>query len=123
MLVRKFSKKNSYISVILGMESGNAVISVINDPDKGDSAIIGIPPECESEVFEPFYRLTSFVFEQYNSLDFGLGLTLVDKIISRHGGEVTAKNLVDYSDIKRDPQVKVNFSVTLPMIDNRKSQS
>jgi PAS domain S-box-containing protein len=113
----KFSKNNSYIVVIIHLTGRNLGVSIINDPEKTDEGIIGVPPEYEKVVFEPFYRLTKFVFEQYNTLDFGLGLTLIDKIIGKHGGEVFINNILDHTDLKREPQTKVNLTMMLPMLN------
>jgi len=89
-------------------------ISFINDPQKTGDGIVGIPPEYEKIIFEPFYRISRLVFEKYNSLDFGIGLTFVEKIVTRHGGEIFAENILDYSDIKKDPLTKVNMMISLP---------
>jgi PAS domain S-box-containing protein len=113
----KFSKKNSYIMVFVNVSGKDAMISVISDPEKNEEGTAGIPMECEKIVFEPFYRLTKFVHEQYNTLEFGLGLTLVDKIVGKHGGEVTARNIMDHSDARRESALKVNMSITLPLME------
>jgi signal transduction histidine kinase len=115
----KFSKNKSTIIVIVSIINRNAVITILNEPEKGDSGIIGIPPEYEKIVFEPFYRLSKLVFEQYKTLDFGLGLTLIEKIAIKHGGEVLLKNILDHSDIKRDPQIKVSLAISLPLASDR----
>jgi PAS domain S-box-containing protein len=111
----KFSKKNSYIAVFVNVSGRDAMISVISDPEKNEDGIAGIPMEYEKIVFEPFYRLTKFVHEEYNTLEFGLGLTLVEKIIGKHGGEVTARNIMDHSDARRESALKVNMSISLPL--------
>jgi signal transduction histidine kinase len=87
---------------------------MINDPVKTGDGVLGIPPEYEKIIFEPFYRISSLVYEKYNSLDLGIGLTFVEKIISRHGGEIFAENILDHSDIKKDPLTKVNLMISLP---------
>ncbi len=111
----KFSKRRSYVAVFFNVVNRDLHISVINEPEKSDEGVLGIPAEYEKVVFEPFYRLTKIVFEKYNTLDFGLGLTLVEKIIGKHGGEVVARNIMDHSDAKREAQVKVNVTVSLPL--------
>ncbi len=113
----KFSKRKSFITVFVNVSGKDAVVSVINDPEKSEEGTVGIPVEYEKVVFEPFYRLTKFVHEQYNTLEFGLGLTLVEKVIAKHGGEVTARNIVDHSDTRRESQVKVNVSISIPLAD------
>lgn len=113
----KFSKKNSYITLFVNVSGKDAMISIISDPEKNEEGTTGIPMEYEKVVFEPFYRLTKFVHEQYNTLEFGLGLTLVEKIVSKHGGEVTARNIVDHSDTRRESMLKVNISISLPLIE------
>ncbi len=113
----KFSKRNSFITVFVNVSGKDAMVSVINDPEKIEEGIIGIPVEYEKVVFEPFYRLTKFVHEQYNTLEFGLGLTLVEKIVTKHGGEIMARNIIDHSDSRRESQVKVDVSFTIPLAD------
>ncbi len=112
----KFSKIGSIIVVLVHISNMKALISVTSDPDKTGEDITGIPIEYEKVIFEPFYRLSKNVFEQYKTLDFGLGLTLVEKIVTKHGGEVYAGNVVDHSDLKRDPVIKVNTSISLPIV-------
>lgn len=116
----KFSRRGTWITLLTSVSGKNINLSVINDPEKGEEGIVGIPPEYERVIFEPFFRLSKLVFEQYHSLDFGLGLTLVEKVVSKHGGEVFAKNILDHSDFKREPLTKVNLSISLPRaLDDR----
>ena len=110
----KFSKKGSTIAVLIFSQGNSLRISVLNDPQKTSDDILGIPAEYEKTVFEPFYRISKLVYEKYNTLDFGIGLTYVDKIVARRGGETVAENIIDYSDVKKDPVVKVNLLMSLP---------
>ncbi|HNR88532.1 MAG TPA: response regulator [Spirochaetota bacterium] len=113
----KFSDSNSTIYLLIDMRGNDSLaISFISKPTKTEKGIEGIPIEYENLVFEPFFRLTGATFEQYETLDYGLGLTVVEKIITKHGGRITVSNILDYTDISREPIVKVNFSLSLPLI-------
>ncbi|HPS86188.1 MAG TPA: response regulator [Spirochaetota bacterium] len=112
----KFSRAATNIIVMVYSQNNTLRISVISDPQKSSDGIVGIPEEFEKVIFEPFYRLSKLVYEKYNTLDFGIGLTFVEKIITRHGGEIFAENIVDYSDVTKDPQIKVNLMISLPFV-------
>jgi PAS domain S-box-containing protein len=111
----KFSRNGTNVLVMLYSQNTNVRISVINEPLKTSDGILGIPPEYEKVIFEPFYRISKLVFERYNTLDFGIGLTFVEKIVTRHGGEIFAENILDYSDVKKDPTTKVNLMMSFPL--------
>lgn len=110
----KFSRTGTTVFIMLYSQTNSLRISVINDPQKTGDGIVGIPDEFQKVVFEPFYRLSKLVYEKYNTLDFGIGLTFAEKIITRHGGEIFAENILDYSDIEKDPQTKVSLMISLP---------
>ncbi len=110
----KFSKPDTNIIIMIFSQANNLRISVLSEPQKSSDDILGIPPEYEKTILEPFYRISRLVYEKYNTLDFGIGLTLVDKIVTRHGGEIFAENILDYSDVTKDPHVKVNIMMSLP---------
>lgn len=112
----KFSRAATNIIVMVYSQNNTLRISVINDPQKSTDGTIGIPEEYEKVIFEPFYRISKLVYERYNTLDFGIGLTFVEKIVTRHGGEIFAENILDYSDVTKDPQVKVNLMISLPFV-------
>lgn len=112
----KFSKNGSNILVMLYSQNTNVRVSIINEPLKTSDGILGIPAEYEKVIFEPFYRLSKLVYERYNTLDFGIGLTFVEKIVTRHGGEIFAENILDYSDVKKDPITKVNLMMSFPVV-------
>jgi len=112
----KFSRKGTIITVIIKVLKRDIIVSFMSEPDKQDSdKFIGIPEEYQQAIFEPFFRLSAYVYEEYKSLDFGLGLTMVEKIITKHNGEILAENLMDHSDLKKSPVVKVNISFKLPV--------
>jgi len=111
----KFSLPGSKIYVISGISDNKFIINILNEPVKNEKGSTGIPLEYENMVFEPFFRLTKLVYDNYPSIDFGCGLTLVRYVIEKHGGKITLSNIKDMSDINREPVIKVNCEITLPL--------
>lgn len=111
----KFSPEGSDVMVLLNSQNERCAISVINDVVINDKGHKGIPVGYENLVFEPFYRLTKTVREKYKTLDYGLGLTLVEKIIIKCGGTIAINNIMDYSDIKSGPKVRVECTMIFPV--------
>ena len=112
----KFSKAGSKIIIILDYTSQGMNLSILNEPDKNEKNITGIPMEYSTIIFEPFFRMVSNVYEQYDTIDYGLGLTLVEKIIEKHNGKITAFNIQDNTDLSKGAVTKVNFSITIPLV-------
>jgi FixJ family two-component response regulator len=110
----KFSPSGSKVAVLFLSRDDVCSISVINDILVNENNIKGIPMGHENLVFEPFYRLTKTVSEGYNTLDYGLGLTLAEKIVTKYGGTIAIGNIADHSDIKAEPRVKVECTMTFP---------
>lgn len=67
---------------------------------------IGIDPADQARIFEPFYRTPDVVAAQMQGA--GLGLSLVHRIVSAHGGKVTVKSA---------PREGSAFTVQLPVAD------
>lgn len=109
----KFSKKNTPLTVIVDSTEDDFFISIINEPSKVKEGIIGVPLEYENVVFDPFFRMSSYVYEEYGTIDFGLGLTFVEQVVLKHGGSIRLHNINDFSDITSDPKVKVNAMIKL----------
>ena len=107
----KFSPDESDILVMPQIHDSTFTLSVINDIP-ATSRLKGIPMGYENLVFEPFYRLDKTVHEPYKSLDYGLGLALVERIATRLGGKASIHNINDYSDLKSGHKVKVEFTLT-----------
>ena len=108
----KFSPPASNVMVIFLKQKENFSISVINDIIVNERGHKGIPMGHENLVFEPFYRLTKTISDMYNTLDYGLGLTLVQKIVTKYSGKVSIGNITDYSDIKEGPKLRVECSMS-----------
>lgn len=112
----KFSESNSDIIIMLHQRDDSVEISFLNKPLSSEDGDIGIPMGYEYILFEPFFRMTKNVFEDFDTLDFGLGLTIVEKILMRHKGKVAISNIQDYTDVTRGPVVKVNCVMTIPRV-------
>jgi len=112
----KFSENNSEIITILEIKEKNLVISVINKPKVEKGGEVGIPIRYENIIFEPFFKMAKTVSESYKTLDFGLGLTVVENIIKKHNGEVSISNIKDYTNMSSDPVIKVILSMSIPIV-------
>lgn len=71
----------------------------------------GVPPEYERLIMEPFFRIVKTVDERYATSDSGLGLTRVQKIIQRHGGNIALFNVNDHIGTN----LRVNAEIELPI--------
>ncbi len=93
----RFSNANDSIEVALGEVGGRVVIEV---RDHGE----GIPEALREKVFERFYRADNS--RNRDTGGSGLGLSIVQTIVSRHGGEIKALET---------PGGGATFRVTLPL--------
>jgi signal transduction histidine kinase len=64
---------------------------------------IGIAPADQARIFEPFYRANDVIAAQIQGA--GLGLSLVQRIVEAHGGQVTVRSA---------PGAGSEFTVHLP---------
>lgn len=80
----KYSPDGGSIRIQLIGHPKEAILSV---EDEG----IGIPPEVQSEVFEPFYRAENVDVIEGS----GLGLNIVKKFVEMHGGHVNINSQVN----------------------------
>lgn len=92
----KYSGQGRVVAMRLTRDGDHAVISVI---DRG----MGIPLAEQSKIFDKFYRITGADRERIPGT--GLGLTLVDHIVTAHGGTVV---------VSSTPGEGSTFSVRLP---------
>lgn len=111
----KFSPDDSSILILPTVKSGEYTLSVLNTPIAGTDGVTGIPAEYRKIIFEPFFRLTRVVDERFSTLDFGLGLTLVDKIVRRHNAKISASNVTDFLNMSGRSGLRVNFEIELPV--------
>lgn len=91
----KYSPVNGRVILELRTDAENA-IAIIQDQG------IGIPPEDQPYIFEPFYRGKNAV----NRPGTGLGLDIVKKAIERHGGSISFVSNLNSG---------TTFTLTLPL--------
>lgn len=115
----KYSKENTYILMFINVSDKAVSISILNQATKNDSQREYIPDEYTRLIFEPFFRLIKTVDERYGTLEFGLGLTTVDKIIRKHNGKINVSNIKNYTDIDLSSNSMVNFEISLPLKKNQ----
>ena len=80
----KFSESESKIYILFEIAKDAFHISILNTPERDTKVQNGIPREYQNIIFEPFFRISRLVYEKYPTLDFGLGLCYVEKIIRNH---------------------------------------
>jgi len=114
----RFSKEGSSIVVLYEHKENNIHINIISDPTPARDGIIGIPKDFEKLVFEPFYRLHMTVDERFDALDFGIGLTLADKIVRKNNGRILLHNISDHSSLGgEEKKQKVEATIILPLVE------
>ncbi|MFH0975500.1 MAG: response regulator [Spirochaetota bacterium] len=117
----KYSIKGSSVYVILKFLNDAIVVYILNEPVADSEGRKGIPIGYESIIFDPFFRLNKSVQEDYKTLDYGLGLTLVENITVKHGGSIELSNIKDYSDIAKGDCEKVMATLRLPIAGNKQA--
>ncbi len=102
----KIAFDNIIANAIQSMDKGGQL--TVSSQREGEFAVItisdsggGIPPELMGDIFNPFFTT--------KERGTGLGLTITHKIITRHGGWITAKN---------NDTCGVSFTVGLRSINN-----
>ena len=94
----KYSPGGGGVEVRVGREGREALLSV---SDEG----LGIPPEEQERIFEPFRRSARRGVEEIPGA--GLGLSVSRRIVEAHGGRIS---------VQSTPGVGSTFSVRLPLI-------
>ncbi|MCB1190319.1 MAG: response regulator [Leptospiraceae bacterium] len=112
----KFSIKDSDVIIIADLVDDSFTVSVMNTPSTDQKGRVGIPDEYQNIVFEPFFRLSAYVNEKYETLDYGLGLTMVDKIISKLNAKISILNIIFHEIANGTPTKKLEMVVTFNAI-------
>jgi signal transduction histidine kinase len=95
----KFSQDNSPVIVNLYLADGHSIgVDVI---DQG----IGVPPELQDHIFEPFYRVEGVGASRlYSGL--GVGQAITKFIVEQHQGQIS---------VESQPGVGSTFTILLPL--------
>ena len=111
----KFSPENTAVTVLVEYLHTRVLVTVLNEPLQMENGeVSGVPEDYRKLVFEPFFRITRVVHEQYRTLEYGLGLTYVDKVVQMHKGSITCTTVQDYSADNGMHVDLVAFEIELP---------
>lgn len=110
----KFSESGSVVYVILELRKSHIKISFLSDPKEDGRGGKGIPESYQKLVFEPFFRISKHVFENYPTHDYGIGLTFVDKVIRKHEGDIHAFMVQSHLNPESKTEM-VNIEIELPI--------
>jgi signal transduction histidine kinase len=113
----KFSKPSSQIFVLFRRTASHLHCSFVNTPGENQFGSRGVPEEHQRLIFEPFYRIVRTVDERFGTLDYGLGLSVVEKIIQGHQGRIRAGNIHDFFSKGAEGESAANFELQLPLMD------
>lgn len=111
----KFSEEGSKIFILFEVIKEQLFISILNHPDSNGKELNGILPEFQALVFEPFFRISRYVHEEIPTLDFGLGLCFVDRIIRNHNGKIKVGNIKNHTNPNG---ILINFTIEIPFAND-----
>ena len=94
----KFSLENSNIYVLFEIDDSVMKIIFLNSPELNKEEIQKLQTNINSTLFDPFIRFSNLSYSRYRTLDLGLGLTIVDKIMKNHKGNIHIGVIKNYLD-------------------------
>lgn len=109
----KFSKPESKIFLTMQVIGSNFYITILNSPLEDQKGNLGVPEEYANLIFEPFFRMSKFVHESYPTMDFGLGLSFVHRVVQKHQARIHVTNLK--SHIPDTEGMMTAFEIELPL--------
>lgn len=87
----KYSGNNDNIYALFFSNPDSFDIKILNKAYRNSDGTIGISGKNEARVFEPFFRIQNTVDDNYSleKFKFGLGLTIVKKIMQLHKADIS----------------------------------
>ena len=113
----KYSARNKKIYIMYFLKENFFEIKILNPANKNNDGSVGISGDRERLIFEPFYRMASYLderFFQVEEFSYGLGLTVVKKIIDLHKSNIFVYTVRNLSIPERENDVCV--TLRLPII-------
>jgi CheY-like chemotaxis protein len=105
----KFSLPDSKIYVLYEIVKENFHISFLSTPN--DKNQIG--EKYQNVIFEPFFRISHYIYDAFPTLDCGLGLCFVEKLIRNHNGNIRFTNIKN--NLENSNRQLADFCVELPL--------
>ncbi|HMV42952.1 MAG TPA: sensor histidine kinase [Leptospiraceae bacterium] len=112
----KYSEDGDTIYILFSHDKSDIGIRILNPAYKNSDGTIGITESNAHKIFEPFFRLTNVVDDRFmqETFRFGLGLTVVNKIIDLHRGNIafyTTDNNMRKEGNMKDVCVWIRFPI------------
>ena len=112
----KYSEDGDTIYILFSHDKTDLGIRILNPAYKNSDGTVGITEGNAHKIFEPFFRLTNVVDDRFmqETFRFGLGLTVVNKIIDLHKGSIsfyTTDNSMRKEANTKDVCVWVRFPI------------
>ncbi|MAV75497.1 MAG: hypothetical protein CL691_02590 [Cellvibrionales bacterium] len=85
----QYTRNDSQVKVIISTQPGHDAVIAVGIIDQGP----GVPEQDIGHIFEPFYRVDRA--RNRNTGGYGIGLAIVQRVITRHAGQVKANNADD----------------------------
>ena len=112
----KYSEDGDTIYILFSHDKSDIGIRILNPAYKNSDGTVGITESNAHKIFEPFFRLTNVVDDRFmqETFRFGLGLTVVNKIVDLHKGSIsfyTTDNNMRRENNMKDVCVWVRFPI------------